>query len=65
MLSKSKFYPDLLRKVICQSTTQNVKRSSQAKEAYDVLLVGGGIMGASTAHWLALRNKGLRIGKIT
>jgi len=64
MLSKSKFYPDLLRKVICQSTIQNVKRSSQAQEAYDVLLVGGGIMGASTAHWLALRNKGLRIGVV-
>ena len=31
---------------------------------YDVLVVGGGIMGSSTAHWLAARDKTLRIGVI-
>ena len=31
---------------------------------YDVLVVGGGIMGSSTAHWLASRDKTLRIGVI-
>jgi len=31
---------------------------------YDVLVVGGGIMGSSTAHWLARRDKTLKIGVV-
>jgi len=31
---------------------------------YDVLVVGGGIMGSSTAHWLAGRKEGLKIGVV-
>ena len=40
----------------------SVDRSSN--HYYDVLIVGGGIMGSSTAHWLASRNRALRVGVI-
>ena len=38
--------------------------SSSSSDYYDVLVVGGGIMGSSTAHWLASKDKTLRIGVI-
>lgn len=31
---------------------------------YDVLIIGGGIMGSSTAHWLSSRDLGLRVGVV-
>ena len=37
---------------------------SSSSDYYDVLVVGGGIMGSSTAHWLASTDKTLRIGVI-
>ena len=41
-----------------------VKCFSSSSDYYDVLVVGGGIMGSSTAHWLAARDKTLRVGVI-
>ena len=39
-------------------------RSGAGGDFYDVLVVGGGIMGSSTAHWLTRRNKNIKVGVI-
>lgn len=47
--------------------SSNLKRNfgSGGNSAYfDVLVVGGGIMGSSTAHWLTKRDPGLRVGVV-
>jgi NADPH-dependent 2,4-dienoyl-CoA reductase/sulfur reductase-like enzyme len=55
--------PDLCRALLNTLSGPGlaVRHLSQAR--YDVVVVGGGIMGSSTAHWLASRREGLKIGR--
>ena len=42
----------------------SVNNKSNVADYYDVLVVGGGIMGSSMAHWLKRRNRNIKVGVI-
>ena len=49
---------------VVKGFSEDRSSSSSSSDYYDVLVVGGGIMGSSTAHWLASRDRALRVGVI-